>query len=174
MNCRVKNPSLQVGKLLMFELVGTPPEIQCEPGEVLELEIKRPREKRSLDANAYCWVLIGKLAEKMGLSSLEIYRDAIRELHIYKDVALEPEAAATMRHIWQAHGLGWQTEQIDYAPNGMVLVRFWYGSSSYNTRQMSRLIDNLVQDCKAVGIETMTPQELEALIGRWGSEKQKG
>lgn len=41
----------------------------------------------------------------------------------------------------------------------------YYGSSTYDGAQMARLIDNIVQDCKAVGIETMTPDELARLEG---------
>ena len=44
----------------------------------------------------------------------------------------------------------------------------WYGSSVYDTEQMSRLIDAIVQDCRDVGIETMTPREMDALVSRWG------
>ena len=51
---------------------------------------------------------------------------------------------------------------------GCVNVTVWYGSSVYDTEQMSRLIDAVVEDCKAVGIETMTPEELDALMIRWG------
>lgn len=49
-----------------------------------------------------------------------------------------------------------------------MTVTVWYGSSTYDTEQMSRLIDAVVEDCKAVGIETMTPAELDALVSRWG------
>lgn len=68
-------------------------------------------------------------------------------------------------------GTGWITEQVDFEADGdHVRVRRYYGSSTYNTRQMSRLIDNLVQDCKAVGVETLTPAELARLKGAWTSE----
>lgn len=51
---------------------------------------------------------------------------------------------------------------------GCVNVTVWYGSSVYDTEQMARLIDAIVQDCRDVGIETMTPRELDALVSRWG------
>ena len=47
----------------------------------------------------------------------------------------------------------------------------YYGSSTFDTKQMSRLIDNIVQDCKAVGIETLTPQQLDALKEGWRCTK---
>ena len=43
----------------------------------------------------------------------------------------------------------------------------WYGSSTYDTLQMSRLIDAIAEDCREAGIETMTPQQLDALKSRW-------
>jgi len=51
-----------------------------------------------------------------------------------------------------------------------VIIRCYYGSSQYNTKQMSRLISNTVQDCQAVGINTMTPNEIAEMLSLWGSE----
>ena len=50
-------------------------------------------------------------------------------------------------------------------------VTLYYGSSTYDTKQMSRLIDNIVQDCQAVGIETLTPDKLALLLEEWGDAK---
>ena len=73
-----------------------------------------------------------------------------------------------MIYMWQTRGLGWFAERLDHgSTEGFVLVNFYYGSSAYNTKQMSRLIDNLVQDCKAVGVETLTPAELALLKEMW-------
>jgi hypothetical protein len=48
------------------------------------------------------------------------------------------------------------------------VIRAYYGSSTYNTKQMSRLIDAIVEDCKEMDIETLTPRELDAMKSRWG------
>lgn len=135
-------------------------------GKALEVGFKLYRKKRSLNANAYCWELLGKLAEKMNLPAEEIYREAIRAVGIYRDVELTEKAAKTMRHIWRAHGTGWISEQVDET-NGGVMIRFWYGSSCYNTAQMSRLIDYIVSECKELGIETLTPAEIERMKENW-------
>lgn len=59
---------------------------------------------------------------------------------------------------------GWFTERVDFTPDGeKEIIRFYYGSSRYNTRQMSRLIDNIVQDCKALSIEVLPPDKLSFL-----------
>lgn len=131
-----------------------------------DLQLKKHRERRSNNANAYCWQLIGQIAELMHQSAEDIYRDAIRRVGIFRDVELTEQAAKTMQHVWKAHGIGWLTEQVDETENG-VLIRFYYGSSVYNTKQMSRLIDDIVTDAKELGIETKTPEELALLKDEW-------
>ena len=50
------------------------------------------------------------------------------------------------------------------------MVFLYSGSSEFDTAQMSRLIDNIVQDAKALGIETMPPKDLDALLEHWGEK----
>ena len=69
---------------------------------------------------------------------------------------------------WNKNGIGWQTEVLDSKIEGCKNVVLYYGSSTFDTKQMSRLIDNIVQDCKELGIETLTPQQLDALKEEWG------
>lgn len=67
-------------------------------------------------------------------------------------------------------GTGWITEQVDFSQNGkFVTIRCYYGSSQYNTKQMSRLIDNLVQDCISLGIPTETPEQIEKIKSLWAN-----
>lgn len=136
----------------------------------VSLEMKRYRSKRSLDANAYYWVLCDKLAEKLYLSKEEIYRQHIKQIGGNNDmVCVQNKGVENLCSGWQKNGIGWVTETMPSKLEGCTNVVLYYGSSTYDTAQMSRLIDLCVQDCKAVGIETMTPAELEALVERWGA-----
>ena len=147
--------------------------------EKMSIKIDKYREKRSLDANAYMWVLCTKLADKLCDTTKvkhtkeDIYKKAVRELGVYKDFRdLSQSDANTLRHAWELLGTGWITEQVDYMPDGEnVIVRCYYGSSQYNKKQMNRLISNIVQDCEAVGVPTKTPDEIANLISLWGAEK---
>lgn len=132
-------------------------------------DIKEWRERRSLDANAYCWVLLGKLSGKLGLPPEEIYRAAIRDVgDNYEVMPVRNDALERWKAIWQSNGLGWLCEEIGPSKHeGYTNVRNFYGSSAYDKSQMSRLIDNIVQDCKAQGIETLTPDELARLTEAW-------
>lgn len=126
------------------------------------------REKRSNDANAYMWTLLGQLAKVMGEKKETIYLGYIKQAGIYKDFTLDLDVVDTFRVAWSKLGTGWPTEQVDYDKDGdRVVIRAYYGSSTYNTKQMSRLIDSVVEDCKAVGIETLPPDKLELLKEEW-------
>ena len=132
-------------------------------------DIKEYRERRSLDANAYMWVLVGKLSGKLGLPPEEIYREAIRDVgDNYEVMPVRNDALERWKAIWQSNGLGWLCEEIGPSKlDGYTNVRNFYGSSAYDKAQMSRLIDNIVQDCKVQCIETLTPAELARLTEEW-------
>lgn len=130
----------------------------------VSVEIKQYREKRSLDANAYCWTLIDKIAAVMHLDKEEVYREAIRAIGGNSTIVCVQEIAVdALCNGWRDKGIGFQTEVMPSKIKGCKNVILYYGSSTYDTQQMCLLIDHVVQDAKALGIETMTPQELEAL-----------
>ena len=118
-------------------------------------------------------MLVGKLADKTGLPPDEIYRNAIRAVGISQLMVVNARAVSTIDHVWQAYGLGWFTERVDEDKDGEVILRCYYGSSSYDRKQMAALIDYIVQDCKAMGIETLTEQELSLLCDRWEADNGK-
>lgn len=135
-------------------------------GKTYSVEIKEYRKPRSLDANAYAWVLIGKISAKMNIPKEEVYRKAIREIGGNSDtVCVMEKAADALCEGWKHNGIGWITERFPSKIDGCVNVTLYYGSSTYDSATMSRLIDYIVDDAKELGIETMTPQELARLEG---------
>ena len=131
-------------------------------------EIKEWRARRSLDANSYFWVLLDKLAEVTGEPKTELYRSYVREIGGNSEtVCVKDEAVEKLRAGWEGHGLGWLTDTIQSKIDSCTNVILYYGSSTYDTAQMSRLIDMAVTDCKEQGIETLTPQELARLTDAW-------
>lgn len=133
----------------------------------LSVEIKKYRNKRSLDANAYMWVLISKLEEKLNVSKDIIYKDAIRNIGVYEVIPVKNEAVDRFIEAWTKNGLGWVCETTKSKLEGYTNILAYYGSSTYNTAEMSRLIDLIVQECKQLNIETMSQSELDSLIESW-------
>lgn len=145
-------------------------------GDTWDLTVKKHREKRSLDANRYAWLLIGKLTEKLAdlmrggkpPTKEQIYRSHIRDVGVYEALPIRADAVERFKAVWESRGTGWLVEVVDDSKlEGYKRVHAYYGSSTYDTREMSRLINNLVQDCKDLGIETLPPDELERLLKEW-------
>ena len=114
------------------------------------------------------WVLCDRLAEETGIPKIDIYREAIRGIGGNTEYVCVPtEGADKLCDGWRHNGLGWMAETMPSKIEGCTNVILYYGSSTYDSKQMSRLIDNVVQDCQAVGIETKTPDELALLKSRW-------
>jgi len=135
-----------------------------------DVSIQERRKRRSQDANAYAWVLIGKLAAKLSISPNEVYRQYIPDVgDNYYILPIKSELVAAWDRQWCEGHDGRMI--VDMGPSralkGYNNVRTYFGSSDYDARQMSRLIDMIVQDCKEQGIETLTPCELDAMKERW-------
>lgn len=135
----------------------------------LDISIKKWHQKRSLNANAYMWVLCGKLAEKLNIGKEDVYRRHIQEVGVYRIIELNTEISKTVFTAWQKLGVGWFVEECTEC-NGIVTAFLYYGSSTYNTAQMSRLIDSIVEECEIQGIQTATPDELAKMKSLWEAE----
>ena len=133
------------------------------------LEVKEFRKKRSLDANAYAWVLIHKLAEAMKLTPEEVYIQQIPNVgNNYTPMCVREQDVERFKKSWQGNGIGWPVKDLGMSQvPGCRNLMAYHGSSTYDTQQMSRLIDLLVQDCKALDIETLPPEKLELLKEEW-------
>ena len=131
----------------------------------VDVEVKAYKEKRSLTSNAYLWTLLDKIAGVVGSNKESIYLDFVRQYGLFKDFTLTEDEAKTFSVAWSKLGTGWPTEQVDYAPDGEhVVIRAYYGSSTYNTKQMSRLLEAVVEECKGLGIETRPKEEIDSLL----------
>lgn len=136
----------------------------------LDIEIKKHVEKRSGRANRYFWELLEELCDKKGLDKLGEYKRRVVELGIFRVSRVPSKDYETIKKSWENWGEAWFCEVGDTEIIGdeeFKIVFLYYGSSSYNKQQMSRLIDNLVQDCKAIGIETKNQDEINSLLESW-------
>ena len=143
--------------------------VRKHKNRLYNLEVKEYRQKRSLDANAYAWVLIHKLAAAMGITPEEVYLLNIPKVgNNFTPMCVREQDVERFKKSWQANGLGWPVKDLGMSQvPGCRNLMAYHGSSTYDTQQMSRLIDNLVQDCKALDIETMTPDKLALLKEEW-------
>ena len=137
--------------------------------------LKPFRVKRSLDANAYFWTLIHKLSEKVRIPPVDIYRMLIKDIGGNCEIIpIRNDAVDKWKEQWESRGVGWVCEVLrDSKFDGYTTIINYYGSSTYDTAAMSRLIELIVQECKTQGIETLTPDELARLEGAWDARTNK-
>lgn len=128
-------------------------------------------KKRSLNANSYFWELAGQLAAKLRITPEEIYRAYIPDVAgNYEVVPVKEDRIEAWEDIWCRGHLGRMIEDLGpcRTVKGYHNIRCFFGSSDYDTEQMSRLIELVVADCKEQGIETLTEREQSLLIEKWG------
>lgn len=129
-------------------------------------EIKEHKQKRSLNANAYMWVLINEIANKARLSKEEVYLNMLKSYGQSTIVSLLSDI--------DYNGFFKYYEVIGSSVlnnKEFTHIRVYKGSSEYNTLEMSILIDGVVQECTNLGIPTINDDELERLKGSWKNEK---
>lgn len=137
----------------------------------IDVEAKKHRERRSLNANAYCWVLCDKIAKEISkdgtiVTKEKIYQDAILQIGTFEPMIVEEKAYDNFKRIWEKQGLGFLIQEVT-KKNKCIKVHCYYGSSTYNTREMSLLIDLLVELATSLDIETKPQAEIESLLEEW-------
>ncbi len=136
-----------------------------------ELILQPRKEKRSLTANSYMWLVCEKLARVEGITKEEVYRIAIHDVGVWDDIAVIPEGYESIKRNWERQGLGWIVEITGKYPKFWE-VRLYTGSSVYDKRQMARLIDQLVYEAENHNLDVMTPKERSLLLDRWEKDKK--
>ena len=133
--------------------------------EKISIDLTPFKEKRSLDANAYLWKLLGELAKVLKIGNEEIYRHYIREMGIYDVLPVRNDSVERFCEAWKKQGIGWIAEPIKESkiPNYTNVIAF-YGSSVYNKYEFSRLVNQVVEDCKEQGIPTEPQERIDALV----------
>jgi hypothetical protein len=134
---------------------------------------EKQHEKRTNDANRYCWTLIEKLAKELDIPKEDIYREQVRDVP-QKPLKVLVKASEVEDEIklWQKNGLGWYADVVGESSEhkGYVWVDKFKGSSQFDKKQMQILIDNVIYECQEYGIETRTPEQIAKMISLWGEK----
>lgn len=144
-----------------------------DPEKIYEMEIREPRTRRSLDANAYYWSLLHRYAEWAGRSDVYMHNDILAHYGQPEEMNGEPVFLVmadndTYLELPYIHLKA--TSETRMGEKDFKLYRTYRvmrGSHEYDTKQFSRLVDGLIQEIKGsdAPIETMTPAELAVLKG---------
>lgn len=138
-------------------------------GRDLRIEAKQWREKRSLDSNAYAWVLMQRIAEKIHSDKWEVYLDMLKRYsRSFTHIIVKEKAVNAVMEMYRASiDLG----EITVGGQTGHQLQVYFGSSTFDTKEMSVFIDGLVSECKELGIETLPPEEQERMLKAWDESK---
>ncbi len=86
---------------------------------------------------------------------------------MFNIVSVAESALETLKKHWESNGIGWVVDVLGETETGRFDVILYYGSSSYDKAEMGRLIDDLIEDAKSMGIETESPEEIARIKSLW-------
>lgn len=143
------------------------------------IEIKKPYRKRSLQANAYCWVLTQRIAEKLSQdgsyhSKEDVYRTCIKDCGHFVPVPVRDDVVDEWCRRWESKGLGWVSEVLGPCKNtkGYTIVAMYHGSSTYTVEEMTRLINCLIDEAQRLGVEIEPREYVDTLLQEWGEHDE--
>lgn len=137
--------------------------------EVLSIKAVKFRKKRSLDANGLLWHCLGALAADMGVDKWQVYLVMLKRYGKFTYVVVKENAVEAMKAQWR------ECEVVgEVTVNGKKAVQMlcYFGSSTYNTKEFSVLLNGVISEMKELGLDTPTSAEMQAALDRW--EEQHG
>ncbi|MDD5018075.1 MAG: hypothetical protein PHO15_08270 [Eubacteriales bacterium] len=135
-------------------------------------DIKQKRPKRSLNANGYCWALIGEIAEKLNISNDVVYEKMLQDYSkAYTYMIVKPEAIDQIKStLRDAHIYAYEIGNADVNGKDGIQLQLYYGSSTFDTKQFSRLLDGIISEAEELGIDTITEKEKQSLLDEWSKK----
>ena len=140
--------------------------------EKLAVEVKKYRSKRSLNANGLLWHCLGEIATSMNppVDKWEIYLQMLKRYGKYTYICIKPSAVDVMKAQWR------ESEVIgEVKINGQTAVQMlcYFGSSLYNTKEFSVLLEGVISEMKEMGLEPPTSKEMQMALERWEKLHEK-
>ena len=136
-------------------------------GKGLTAEIKQFRHKRSLDSNSYLWVLLSEMANVLHTTKDELYLRVLGDYGVFTHLVVKENVVERVKNEWK---LVKELGKVIINGKEGIQLQVYFGSSGYDTKEMCTLLDGVVQEAKELGINTATPQEIEAMNNSWGAK----
>lgn len=117
-------------------------------------EVSRSSKRKTLDQNAYLWVLCDRIAMRIHSTKEEVYKGVIKDVGTNDILCVQNKAVDRFFDNWSKKGLGWFCERTDSKIKDCTNVICYYGTSCYDREEMSRVIEEIVNEAKSLGIST--------------------
>ena len=137
--------------------------------EKLNIRAVKFRSKRSLDANGLLWVCLGQIAEVLRTDKWNVYLQMLKRYGKYTYICVKPNVVDAVKVQWRESEIVGET-----TINGKEAVQMlcYFGSSTYNTKEFSVLLDGVISEMREMGLQTPASQEMERALQQWQKEHQ--
>ncbi|MCI5862936.1 MAG: hypothetical protein MRZ89_03410 [Lachnospiraceae bacterium] len=147
-------------------MIGNPQEIiqwLFEQNKDKRFEVKEYHKKRSLNANAYAWALIGKIADVLRSSKDEVYLEMLKKYGQSEIVSVLSDINVTgyFKYFEEIATVKLQGKNFTH-------YKVFKGTSEYNTAEMAVFIDGVISEAEELGIDTLPPDEVKKIKSLWG------
>lgn len=136
--------------------------------KAFDIEIKEHKEKRSLSANSYAWLLQDKIAKALNRRVDDIHNEMILQYGVLEVLSVKKEAVESVIRLCDYYKILGESE---INRKTFTHIKCGIGTHLYNTAEMSKFIEGVVAEAQELGIETKTPDEIAQLESLWRSEK---
>ena len=110
------------------------------------------------------WVLLDEIGKKINRSKEEVYKNYIKDYGVFEIIPIKNEAVESFIQKWSKNGLGWLCEDLGESKlKGYTKLITYFGSSTYTSSEMARLLEAIIDDCKELDIETLTMKDIMLL-----------
>ena len=128
------------------------------------------KEKRSLNANGMLWECLGQMAAKLNTDKWELYRIMLKRYGQFTYVCIKPSAVEMFKRSWRDY-----EELGEVEIGGQTAIQFlvYFGSSDYNSKEFSRLLDGVSSEMKEIGLTPPPTKEMQRVIEMLEKKEKK-
>ena len=150
--------------IISLECEEPPVDYDKTKDDLLSVQIKKHRQKRSLNANALLWNCLGEIAEALRTDKWNVYLMMLKRYGKYTYICVKPNVVESVKSQWR------ECEEIgEININGEKAVQLlcYFGSSTYDSKEFSVLLDGVISEMKEIGLKTPSEREFDMVIESW-------
>lgn len=137
--------------------------------EKLSIKAVKHRERRSIDANGLLWLCLGRIAEALRTDKWEVYLQMLKRYGQYTYICVKPKMVESVKAQWRECEV---VGNVDINGQEAVQMLCYFGSSTYNTKEFSVLLDGVISEMNEMGLETPASEDMRRALDQWEKQNQ--
>lgn len=152
-------------KYNLGNLIDKLKELIAKNKDLFVIEVKQHKKSRSLDANATLWKMLSMMAEKLNTTKDELYLEMLDRYGVFTHIVVKPNVVERVKQEWRTvRELG----MIKVNGKEGMQLQCYFGSSTYDTKEFSVLLDGVIQEAKEIGIDFISKEDRNLMLEQWG------